>query len=237
MDRRERLDDSVEATRTALEGKQAEMWTALPGTFGGYSNASITATIQPAIAGTVSDERGRSQNVSMPVLPDVPVVFPGGGGFILTFPIKGGDEALTVFSSRCIDGWHQSGGVQPEAEQRMHDLSDGIAIPGLRSQARPLSPPADPENTQWRSEDGKTSITMTPDGEITVKAEQKITLEAPLIIIKGALSMLSVDGGKTTATLNGTLHATDDVTAAGISGNSHTHTGVQSGGGSTGGPQ
>ena len=68
------------------------------------------------------------------------MVFPGGGGWSITFPVSKGDEALVVFASRCIDDWWQSGGVGIQPDLRMHDLSDGFAIIGPRSQPRKLNP-------------------------------------------------------------------------------------------------
>ena len=236
-DRRERYSDPTETTRTALDAKQAEMWTALPGIVTGYNAAVATCTVQPAVRGQVQGESGAWAGVDLPLLVDVPVVFPRGGGFTLTYPIQSGDECLVVFSSRCIDGWWQDGGVANAPDSRMHDLSDGFALVGPRSQAGRLNPPAHAENVQLRSDDGETYVELTPGGEITAKAQSSITLEAPSIILKGTLSMQSQAGGNTTATLQGSLHATEDVTASDISLASHTHKGVQPGGGSTGGPQ
>ena len=243
IDRRERQDDPVEAQRAALDGRQAEIWTALPGIIQSFDPVAMTVTVQPAVAGRVTDETGKTSSVNMPLLPDVPVVFPGGGGFTLTFPVASGDECLVVFASRCIDAWWQSGGIGEPMEPRMHDLSDGFALVGVRSQARRLSPAVDSENVQIRSDDGKTFVEMTPGGDVnavgptsvTLKSEGSITLDAPQIIIKGLLSMQSQSGGATTATLDGSLNATGDVTASNISLNSHTHPGDS--GGTTGGPQ
>ena len=180
-----------------------------------------------------SDETGKTSSVNMPLLPDVPVVFPGGGGFTLTFPVASGDECLVVFASRCIDAWWQSGGVGEPMEPRMHDLSDGFALVGVRSQPHRLSPAVH----------GSAYVEITPGGavtavgpsSVTVRSGGSITLDAPQIVIKGLLSMQSQGGGATTATLAGSLNATGDVTASNISLNSHTHPGDS--GGTTGGPQ
>lgn len=237
MDRREHLDDPVEASRTALDGKQAEIRTAFPGIVVDFDPDAITATVQPAIKGVIRAENGAARVVPLPVLIHVPVVFPQGGGFVLTFPIKPGDEALVVIADRCIDGWWQSGGVQAPAEFRMHDLSDGFAIIGPRSQARRLVPAVDAEAVQLRSDDGEQRITIAPGGEISVRATTRITLEAPLLVLKGAISMQDVDGGATTATLDGRIDVTEDVVAGGISLHDHTHRDVEPGPGSTGAPQ
>ena len=57
-----------------------------------------------------------------------------GGGYCLTLPIQPGDDCLVVFGDNCMDAWWQSGGVQNQVEKRRHDLSDGFAIVGFRSQ-------------------------------------------------------------------------------------------------------
>lgn len=170
MDRRERQNDPIEATRIALDGRQAEIWTALPGIVTAYDPDAITVSVQPAIDGSITGEDGVAQRVSLPLLVDVPVCFPMGGGMVLTFPVTAGDECMVVFSSRCIDGWWQSGGVQAPAEHRMHDLSDGMAIVGMRSQARKL-PNVSTEHAQLRSEDGLTYIEIRPDGKVRIECE------------------------------------------------------------------
>ncbi|MFW8450019.1 Gp138 family membrane-puncturing spike protein, partial [Klebsiella pneumoniae] len=72
------------------------------------------------------DESGAQVSVNLPLLVDVPVVFPRGGGCTLTFPVKPGDECLVIFADRCIDFWWQSGGIQEPVDERMHDLSDAF---------------------------------------------------------------------------------------------------------------
>ena len=243
MDRRERWAEPVEALRAALDGRQAEMWTALPGIVQSFDPAAMTVSVQPAVAGRISDEAGKASSVDLPILPDVPVVFPGGGGFALTFPVAAGDECLVVFASRCIDAWWQSGGVGEPMEPRMHDLSDGFALVGVRSQPHRLSPPCTRGTRSSAPTTGAPTSRSRPEGRLRrwgprpspSEAARSITLDAPRIVIKGPLSMQSQGGGATTATLAGSLNATGDVTASNISLNSHTHPGDS--GGTTGGPQ
>lgn len=261
MDRRERIEDPVEAQRAAQDGRQAEIWTALPGIIQSFDPVAHTVTVQLSIQGSVSGADGKTTQVNLPVLPDVPVVFPHGGGFCLTYPLKKGDEVLVVFASRCIDAWWQSGGVQPEAELRMHDLSDGIAIPGPWSQARKLSPPIDADNVQLRSDDGKAHVTMmpdytiraqnptarvelTPNGEVMAEADAKITLKAPLLDIQASnIKMGGMGGGRAVATMDADIDqtgwhkSTGDQVAGGISQINHTHKDVMPGSGNTGKPQ
>ena len=141
MDQRELSATTTGALRTALQGWQRGIWTAIPGIVKYYSAADNTVTVQPAIRAVVvahDPKTGDEKNtdVTLPQLIKVPVVQIGGGGFLVDFQPATGDEVLVVFSSRCIDGWWQSGGVQKQTEWRAHDLNDGIAIPGLWSVPR-----------------------------------------------------------------------------------------------------
>jgi phage baseplate assembly protein gpV len=247
MDRRERVDDPVEAQRAALDGKQAEIWTALPGIVESFDPEAMTVSVQPSVKGQVQNESGQSSAVDLPMLVDVPVTFPCGGGFTLTYPIKNGDECLVVFASRCIDGWWQNGGVGGTPDERMHDLSDGIAIVGPRSQARKLDPAVDADNVQLRTDDGEAHITMMPDytiraqnpaarveltpaGEVAAEADARITLKAPELDLQAdAINMSGMGGGKANFNMIGDMEqdgshtSTGDQVAGGVSQINHPH--------------
>ncbi len=260
MDRRERQDDPVEAQRAAMDGQQAQMWTALPGIVQAFDAAAMTVSVQPAVAGQILNETGQARDVNLPLLVDVPVVFPAGGGFTLTFPVAAGDECLVVFASRCIDGWWQSGGIGAQLDKRMHDLSDGFALVGPRSQARKLDPAVDTANVQLRSDDGQAHVTimpdltvrmmnptcrveLTPDGEVAAEAETRILLKAPNVKFEtDSLDMSALNGGGARFNLTGDIvqegshTSTGDQVAGGISQIEHVHGGVQTGSGNTGAP-
>lgn len=133
------LNDNEEAMRTVLDGRQVSIWTALPCIVENVNFTAMTCEAQPTIQGVIQDQNGTLTPIDLPLLLDVPIVFPSAGGFILTLPLKAGDEVLVVFASRCIDAWWQSGGSKNlPMEARMHDISDGFAIPGPRSQPNVL---------------------------------------------------------------------------------------------------
>lgn len=124
-----------EAHAAQIEGRLKDLHTCLPGIIASFDPDTQTASVQPAIK-RIFTEKGA---VNLPLCVDVPVAFPGGGDFFLTFPVKAGDECILMFSERAIDNWHASGGTQTPAEYRLHDLSDGIAIVGLNSQPHKLA--------------------------------------------------------------------------------------------------
>ena len=236
MNREERLNDPEESLRLALESQQAQIWTALPGIVSGVDLDKQTVSVQPSVQGSVSDAQGNVSNVNLPVLVDVPIVWPRAGGFALTFPIKAGDEVLVVFSSRCIDAWWQSGGVGVAAEARMHDLSDGFAVLAPTSQSKKLSNVSS-SNVQLRDEAGTTYVEIAPGGKIKLLGATSIDLNAPTINIAG--SNININGTTTQTgamTMTGQVTQTGGMSIGGVTFGSHKHTGVQTGGGTSGGP-
>jgi hypothetical protein len=218
MRRSERLDDLEEGLRIAMDSHQSHMWTALPGIVAGVDLAAQTLSVQPSVQGSITAPDGSVQAVNLPLLVDVPVVWPRAGGFALTFPIKAGDEVLVVFASRCIDAWWQSGDVGAQAEARMHDLSDGFAILAPTSQPKKFEN-INPNNVQLRDESGTTYVEITPDGAARVVAATKVDIEAPSVNIKGNV-----------------VHSGGSWVSNGITFGSHKHTGVVPGSGTSGGP-
>lgn len=214
----ERLGDLSTLLDEHFVGMQAMLWTAVPGIIDSYDASEMTCSVIPAILGKVAKEDGTIEAVRLPMLIHCPVIFPRGGGCSLTFPLKKGDECLVVFSARAIDFWWQSGGVQPPAETRMHDLSDGFVLPGPYSQKQKISSPSTSE-VVLRSDDGSASVALNP-------SSHKITIVAP-----GDLDIVG------DVNITGDVVVTKDVKASGISLNSHVHGGVSTGPNSTGGPQ
>jgi len=141
--------------RMAQKDFESGLWTAMPAFVHSYSATALTVEAQPTIQGQVRQPDGSWLTTTMPLCVDCPVLFPGGGGFVTTFPLAAKDEGLLIFASRCIDSWWQSGGIQTQAELRMHDLSDGFFLPVCFSQP---NVPSSVSTTavEMRSKDGKT---------------------------------------------------------------------------------
>jgi len=179
MDRRERARDLQAAIKVALDGLQADIWTALPGILQSFDATKVTAVIQPSVKAQIQVQDGSWSSVTLPLCLDCPVLFPGGGGFQLTFPLAKGDEGLLVFASRCINAWWAQGGVQPQEELRMHDLSDGFFLPGVFSQPRKPSP-ISTTKAELRSADGSLRLSLAPGGVLEIVAPGAVHLTGDL---------------------------------------------------------
>ncbi|NRQ51994.1 Gp138 family membrane-puncturing spike protein [Brevibacillus sp. HD1.4A] len=131
-------NNEIELYNVLMDRIFNSMRVSIPGIIQEFDPVTQTASVKVAIREHVRQPNLDYEWTEIPLLLDVPVVFPRGGGYVLTFPIKSGDECLVVFSDMCIDAWFASGGVQNQIEKRRHDLSDAIAIPGLWSQPKRL---------------------------------------------------------------------------------------------------
>lgn len=114
------------------ESLLADLHTSLPGKVVKYDPSTQKADVQPLIKERYADENGAMQARELPVIPAVPVQFPGAGGYRITFPVNVGDTGLIVFSEASLDKWLVSGGTVDPADDRRHDLTDAVFLPGLR---------------------------------------------------------------------------------------------------------
>lgn len=232
MDRNERISTKgfnadLQAHKASVRDNQANMWTALPATVDSFNSGAVTCVVQPTIQAQIWQPDGTWVDTTMPLCLDCPVMYPGGGGFVFTFPLAKGDEGLLIFSARCIDAWWQNGGIQKQAELRMHDLSDGFFLPtgGMSQPNIPDNISAD--SAQMRTKDGTSFIDLNP-------TTQTITLKAANIAMLGNVQM-----GGAGDTITGQGGGAIDFGATQVKqggkriDSSHIHGGVQPGGGST----
>ncbi|MFT8350023.1 Gp138 family membrane-puncturing spike protein [Clostridium saccharoperbutylacetonicum] len=131
---REIIGTDEEFFRSFKDDAKNNIRVAMPGIIQSFDPIEQTVTVQPTIRENINNRDYTNQWVQLPLLLDVPVIFPKSGNYVLTFPIHTGDECLIIFLDMCYDAWWSNGGIQNQIEKRRHDLSDSICIPGLYSQ-------------------------------------------------------------------------------------------------------
>lgn len=136
MSRNPSLAAVLNAFRASL---LADVRVSVPARVERYDATTQLIDAKPLLRDTFTEEDGSQSVLSLPVITNVPVVFPGAGGFRLTFPVTVGDTVLLVFADRSIDAWLANGGETSPTDERHHHLSDAIAIPGLHPNNAPWS--------------------------------------------------------------------------------------------------
>lgn len=197
------------ALRSVMRKMMQGVDSMLPAKVLAYDRANNVATVQPLIAVlTTSGERVTRAQVAR-----VPVLALGGGGFVINFPLKAGDLGWIEASDRDISLYMQSFGESQPNTLRMHSFEDGRFIPDMMK-AFDLGDVADDAMT-IQSADGAVRIEISP---------AKLKLVAPEIEVVGP------------ATFRDLATFEDDTITNGIRFSTHKHTGVQTGGGTSGGP-
>jgi hypothetical protein len=200
----ERFEDEDEATRQEAEGQQSKMWTAMPIIIKKHDREKNTVHAVPAFKLNHLKEDGTSEWKEVAKMEDLPVFYYGGGGASITTPVKDGDEALAVVSSRSIDKWWAEGGVQEQSHSRMHNMTDSFILPGFRSQKTKLKDVSE-KSWQLRSEDGKSFVDFNPgSGESDEDKKRNYTIN-----IEDAITIKCVNG-KITITAKGAIDITSE---------------------------
>ena len=151
---------------------------ALPAKVVAYDASIQAVDVQPMIKDRFENEDGDIESETLPVIPRVPVVFPGANGFRVTFPIAVGDTVLLVFSDRSLDVWLDQGRVVDPNDPRTHSLADAIAIPGLRSYKSPLLDA--PTDAMSIGSDTSGAVIEIDDSEIRAGGTEKLSLRDEL---------------------------------------------------------
>ena len=166
------LNDAIKA---AIDYKLNNVHTALPASIISYDYTTQKASVQPLLnkswtsgsnVNPANNNAANELSTPMPVLDNVPVIFPRAGGGGLTFPVVSGDTCLLVFIERSTDLWLTVGGQVTPDDNRKFDLSDAVAIMGLF----PF--------TQTSTADNNTDMVLTYAGSLLrIKANGAVVIE------------------------------------------------------------
>lgn len=156
--------------------------TCMPGIIVSYDASTNKAIVQPAL-----NKNFVAGEMEMPILENVPIIFPSSGNFNMSFPVNSGDYVLLLFSERSIDLWLNTGGQVTPNDRRKFDLSDAIAIPGLK-----------PFNSDFSYNNGNdfsinfngSSILIKPDGSVVINTSSTIAIGNTTTEVLDILSQL-----------------------------------------------
>lgn len=125
-----------EAARAAV----AKVMVGNPATVLSYDSARQTVSVRivPCFRRRDPANGGQAACYRPPDLHNIPVGFPGGDAWGITWPLTAGDTGRIVVLDRSADEWKAGGAATTEPQdQRRHDLTDSIFVPDIAAPGVP----------------------------------------------------------------------------------------------------
>lgn len=242
----ESSNNPVDALLGLIQSQLLDVNTCLPATIVSYENG--IARVSPTGKKRFAD----GDILDYPIIPNVRICWPSFSGGLagIKGPVKKGDPCLLVFSQQAVDG---------SDDRRMFDLQDAYAI---MCNIGTVGKSDSANNADMTMYFGSAYIRLTEGGELMINAPGGTTINTPdtthtgnvktngntaidgttlskgTITGMGGMGITGTGGGGATVSVTGTLvHTSGTLSSNGITLHTHTHGGVQTGGGSTGVPQ
>lgn len=184
----------------------------LPARVISYDRATNRATVVPMVKLLTTDGR----QVTRAQVASVPVMQLGGGGVVLSFDLQPGALGWLKANDRDISLVTQAYQDHAPNTLRLHSFQDAVFIPDVMTGY--TIPAEDESHAVLQTLDGSVRVAVWPD-------RLKLTAGA-----------LSVTIGPDTIDFEGYANFPGGASIGGIDFESHVHTGVQSGGDTSGGP-
>ena len=112
-----------------IERRELNTQTTLIGKIVSYDHSTQTASVKPEQAEVWRDDQGQRYAEDFPVIKNVPVAFPRGGGFSIVWPLSAGDPVHVICTKYSFDKWRNSGLPGDQGDLRKFGLSGAIAYP------------------------------------------------------------------------------------------------------------
>lgn len=138
--------------------------TATPGQIVSYDHTQNKAIVQPLL-----NKAYKTGSKEMPLLNNVPIVFPKG----IYFPILPGDNVLLIFCERSIDLWKSVGGQVTPDDPRKFDLNDAVAIPVLQTFNADFS---QNNGTDFSINFNGSKISISQNGDVQIKTGGRVAI-------------------------------------------------------------
>ena len=214
--------------------------TSLPGVVVEYDHETRRARVQPAVDLLLSPpdnptaDFGALIPMPKPIILDVPVIFPAGGGYTVHFPLVKDDPVMLLFAERDIAAFKLTLETGPPISDDVMEIQHAVCIPGFVPPTVTLAG----DGLVLQSNDGATYVHLNDsprtidaqlDGATRIRMDpNSIGITAVSVTVTGNLTVTG------TSTLTGNVLPGANVDSIDVG--THTHRGVATGIGNTGVP-
>lgn len=164
----------ADVIRAAITAELAELHTGLPAKVVSFDASKQSVDAQPLLKRVYldpdTDEPG--DPIGLPTITNVPISYPAGGGWSITWDLASDDIVYLAPVERSLDRWKEAtaGESVDPIDSRRFGLSDVIAIPGIRPRTSPLAGVAR-SGLRLGKDDGSTEISIDGQtGKVVIKS-------------------------------------------------------------------
>jgi hypothetical protein len=151
-----------------LKEYRKSIYTSIPAVIVSYDGATKRASVQPTPRTAFKD----GTKGAMPILPNVPVVTPAGGGFCIAVNLEEGDAVQVVFCQRGIKQFKKTFGLTDPSDGVL-DINSPVIIAGFGGQT--ISPTS---GISLQKEDGTVKVEVLEDSVVLETAQGSMILDA-----------------------------------------------------------
>ena len=245
--------DLMDIIRTQFKIDMSEIHTAIPCKVVNVyqDNKQQKVDVIPCINNLLKDGTGEAE---MQIL-GLPIIFPGSSSTLISFPINNGDTVLCIFAQRSMDNFKIGNGEPTTAnDYRKFSDQDGVAIPGLFPFGKSLNNPAVRKFPHESNRDlciahniasgTEVNLILKQSGDLTINTEQEVTVNCKTGVVNATESYtintptMNINA-QTTNWIGNIIHQgnytmTGQARFNGRLFDTHTHSGVQTGTGTSG---
>jgi len=164
-----------EVILNGIEQVMGNLHTSLPGRIESYEPGTQLAKVKPLLKRKYTSE---ADTISLPIISNVPVIFPRSGNAFLKLPVQHGDYVQLIFNERSLERWIELGGEVDPQDPSKFDLNGAVAIVGLYPKTEPIEP------------NGETASIELTNGSSYVEIK-----ESGEILVTNGQALLQIDGG------------------------------------------
>lgn len=117
------------------DARAAEVYTSFPARVDAYDAGTKCADLVPMLRRALPTKDGDTIYEDMPVLPNVPIMFPQGDGMSITWALKKGSFVLVHVSMWGTAEWRKTGDLSDPGDLRLHHPANCFAFPGVAPNA------------------------------------------------------------------------------------------------------
>lgn len=171
----------AEVVREALDSRLIDVHTSAIAVVEKYDPVTMQVDCRLVVRRALRAEDGSTVNEEIPVIPAVPVMFPRGSTFAITWQLVPGDHVMLFFTESSADQWRATGSPSNDAgDLRRHALGSAFAIPAVAPDVKLLA-----QSQTQALVIGGLELHLGAPGTVTVKigdsAATLVELEATLI--------------------------------------------------------